>query len=207
MMSALRAGSPHAFSALVSHYQSTLTRVARLFVHTTALAEEVVQETWLSVWRGLPGFDDRTGIDRWLLGILRNKARSHWRRSARRRRLASSNGRDGDLLQLFLEEHHGNWAKQWALSERHWPEGCALASETVARLERAMDALPPRQREVVWLRDVEGLSSDETKRALGLSDANQRVLLHRARSRLRSTLSGSERQALDFVRKPRRREL
>jgi RNA polymerase sigma-70 factor (ECF subfamily) len=196
---ALRAGCPRAFKALVAHYQGPLTRVARIFVHSASLAEEVVQEAWLSAWLGLPGFEGRSEVGPWLVRIVRNTARSHWRRSDRRRKLTRSNEQHGNLLELFLAEHHGNWAKHWALSERHWPEGRLLATEHLQRVTRAFDALPQRQREVVWLRDVEGLSSEETRQALGVSLANQRVLLHRGRSRLRELLNGAECRAVDVV--------
>lgn len=204
---ALRAGCQLAFKALVAHYQGTLTRVARLFVHSTALAEEVVQEAWLSAWLALPTFEGRSALGPWLLRIVRNTARTQWRRSDRRRKLSGSDERDGIFLELFLAEHHGNWGKRWACSEQHWPEGQLLATEKLRMVLKALDSLPQRQREVVWLRDVEGLSSEEARQALGVNIANQRVLLHRGRSRLRELLNTPETSALDVVQEVRRNEL
>lgn len=187
-LSALRAGCPLAFNALVAGYQPLLLRAARVFTRNGVAAEEVVQETWLHVWLGLREFEGRSSLRPWLLSVLRNTARNHLRRT-RRLVTFSTLGEEGeDSVERMLLSSPCQWSKHWCGREDRWPEGHLLSQETLRRLARAIATLPARQRDVLWSRDVEELSAAETQDCLALSPENQRVLLHRARKRLRTIL-------------------
>jgi RNA polymerase sigma-70 factor (ECF subfamily) len=194
---ALRRGSEAAFRALVERHQATLLRVARSLVRDRSLAEEVVQQTWVEVIEGGFAFDGRSTIKTWLCGICINVARARLRRERRTTPLSSlglggesvENAPAVDPSRFFGPDTH--WAGHWYAFPAPWPatpEDGARGSELRARLAAAIDELPEAQREVLVLRDVEGFSGEEICNLLGLSDTNQRVLLHRARSRLRSLL-------------------
>lgn len=193
LVDALRAGDQRAFHSLVETHYPMMKRVARSYVDCDALAEEVVQETWLAVVRGIGRFQHRSALNTWIYAILVNKARTH---GSRERRMLpfSSVGRadesgtsvDADRFQSDEDE----WPGHWATPPRPWqkPERRLLSLEIRERLREALDQLPDRQRAVVTLRDVEGMSAEEVCGLLGLSAENQRVLLHRGRSRLRGSL-------------------
>lgn len=161
-----------------------------LYVPTRAVAEEVVQETWLAVLTGLERFEGRSTLKTWLFRILTNKAKTRGQREARTLPL-SAFAVDGDEdepavdIDRFLgpsSRHAGHWSAP----PRGVPEERLLAGEARARIEAAIAALPPNQRAVITLRDVEGLSAEEACSVLGVSETNQRVLLHRARSKVRA---------------------
>jgi RNA polymerase sigma-70 factor (ECF subfamily) len=164
-------------------------------VRTRAVAEEVVQETWLGVLAGLDRFEGRSSLKTWILRILINRAKSRGAREARCVPFSSlacddSAGPSVDPLR-FLAPEHDRWPGHWAVAPRSWapvPDDRLLARETLEVIRRAISDLPERQREVIVLRDVEGWDADEVCAALRVSDANQRVLLHRARSKVRAEL-------------------
>lgn len=175
----LRAGDEEAFAAVVRAHHAALCRLARTFVGSSAIAEEVVQETWLAVVRGVARFEGRSSLRTWLFHILVNRART----TATRERRADS-GVDPDADRF-------DGAGVWSSPPVPWAEQVddRLAAEHAAALARdLLETLPDTQRQVVVLRDVEGLTAAEVAALLGLSDGNQRVLLHRGRARLRAGL-------------------
>lgn len=199
----LRAGDERAFSEIVREWSPLLLRVASSFVTTHASAEECVQETWLAVIRGLGGFEGRSRLRTWVVGIVVNIAR---RRAERDGRVVPWAGFDEDSgptvdprrFRPAGEPWAGGWTEQGAPSE--WePEAVLLAGEAIERLRRGLAELPPRQRAVVTLHDVHGLSAEEVCAVLALSAGNQRVLLHRGRARLRQLLEDYHRQGVEMT--------
>ena len=193
LLDALRAGDDGAFAALVREYHPSLVRVARIYVSTQAAAEEVAQETWLGVLKGLDRFEGRSSLRTWIFRILANIARTRARRDGRT--LPFSALQDPARVpeaavdpDRFLDPEHPRWPGHWAAKPEAWPEEALVAAETRERLAEAIEALPATQRAVISLRDVEGWSSEEVRNALDLSETNQRVLLHRARSKVRAAL-------------------
>jgi RNA polymerase sigma-70 factor (ECF subfamily) len=187
LVDALQAGDEQAFAALVDKYGPSLLRLARLYVPSRAVAEEVVQETWLAVLTGVERFEGRSSLKTWLFRILTNKAKTHGQRESRVlpfSSFASDGDEDGTAVPVERFARGG----AWATPPQRVPEERLLAGETRARAEEAIAALPPNQRAVITLRDVEGLSAEEACNVLGLTETNQRVLLHRARSKVRAAL-------------------
>jgi len=183
LLAALRAGDEQAFVALVRRHHSAMLRLATGYVPSAAIAEEVVQDTWLAVLRGISGFEGRSTLRTWLLRIVVNRARTAGLRE--RRTVAVADPEPAVDPSRF--DASGAWAsppERWAQEAQDRLRAAAIA----ARLRSAMGELPARQREVVTLRDVEGLSSGEVCSVLDISEGNQRVLLHRGRSRLRQVL-------------------
>jgi RNA polymerase sigma-70 factor, ECF subfamily len=179
----LRVGDERAFVILVERYNGAMLRLALSFVDSRAVAEEVVQDTWLAVLRGLVAFEGRSSLKTWLFSILVNRARTTGVRESRSIPVADA----GPAVDASRFGPSGDWAappEQW-IEEA---ENRVDASKIKGMLLGSFDALPARQREVVLLRDVEGLSSTEVCAVLAISEANQRVLLHRGRSRLRQSL-------------------
>lgn len=179
----LRAGDERAFVILVERYNGAMCRLALSFVDSRAVAEEVVQDTWLAALRGLARFEGRSSLKTWLFTILVNRARTTGVRESRSVPVADA----GPAVDASRFGPSGAWAappEQW-IEEA---ENRVDAAKVRDLLQGSFDALPPRQREVVLLRDVEGLSSAEVCAVLAISEANQRVLLHRGRSRLRQSL-------------------
>ena len=192
-LDALRAGEEEAFAALVREYHASLVRVARMYVSTLAAAEEVAQETWLAVLNGLSRFEGRSSLKTWIFRILTNIAKTRAVRDGRT--LPFSALQDPARVpeaavdaDRFLDPEHPRWPGHWALKPEPWPEEALVAGETRERLAEAIEALPATQRAVISLRDVEGWTSEEVRNALDLSETNQRVLLHRARSKVRAAL-------------------
>jgi RNA polymerase sigma-70 factor (ECF subfamily) len=192
----LRAGDELAFMALVERYQPAMLRIARMYVATAAVAEEVVQEAWLGVLKGLDGFEGRSSLRTWIFRILVNIAKSRGAREARSVPFSSVWAPDPDAepavdLERFFPDSHERSPGHWAAAPATWetvPEDRLLSKETIARVTGAIEGLPPNQREVIRLRDVLGWSSQEVCNALDLSETNQRVLLHRARAKVRRAL-------------------
>ena len=195
LVRALRAGDEAAFAALVAELGPSLLRVARLYVSTNAVAEEVVQEAWLGLLHGLDRFEGRSSLKTWLFRILVNTAKTRGVREGRSVPFtsiapAASEG-DEPAVEPERFEASGRWAGHWSSSPLRFdslPEERLLSAEARAVIERAIAALPPTQRTVISLRDVEGWSSQEVRNVLDISETNQRVLLHRARSGVRRAL-------------------
>ena len=190
LVDALRRGEESAFLSLVKRHQSSMLRVAQAFVSSAAVAEEVVQEAWLGVLNGLDGFQGRSSLRSWIFGILANCARTRGARESRSAPISSFASPDEDEPAVdpsrFLGPDHPRWPGHWASPPEQWAEEKLATRETLEFVRRAIEALPPAQKQVITLRDVEGWSSPETCEALGISEANQRVLLHRARSKVRA---------------------
>lgn len=191
LVAALRRGEERAFVALVERYQAALLRLAVTFVRDRAVAEEVVQETWVGVLGGIDRFEGRSTLKTWIFQILSNRARTRGvreRRSAPFSALAGADDEDAGLdADRFLPEGH-RWTGGWAAAPTAWPEERVLGDETMRIMRAAIAELPSRQANVLVLRDVEGWGSEEVCAALGLSDGNQRILLHRARTKVRAAL-------------------
>jgi RNA polymerase sigma-70 factor, ECF subfamily len=192
----LRRGDEIAFTEFVRAQHSVLLGVAMTYVSSRAVAEEVVQETWLGVLAGLDGFEGRSSLRTWIFRIGANVARTRAAREGRSRPFSSMPGSNGDSAgttvdpERCLPADHPVWPGHWARRPTQWdtPEARLLSRETRDVLRAAIALLPPSQRLVVALRDVEGWSAEETCEALDLTASNQRVLLHRARSKLREAL-------------------
>jgi RNA polymerase sigma-70 factor (ECF subfamily) len=196
LVDSLRAGDESAFEMLIDRYHSSLLRLAMLYVPSRAVAEDVVQETWLGVLQGLARFEGRSSLKTWIFRILTNRARTRGQREGRSIPFSAVWNADDDPAEpaveaeRFLPPDHED-AGHWVSFPRNWdelPEERLLSQETRAQIQQAIDALPGSQREVITLRDVEGWASEEVCNMLGISESNQRVLLHRARSKVRHTL-------------------
>ena len=196
LIDCLRGGDEATFVRLVNAYSAPLRRLALAFVPIDAVAEEVVQETWLAVLTGITRFEGRSSVKTWIFRILMNRART---RAVRERRTISfsdlEDPSEPDQPAVdparFLPTSHPMWPGHWASPLEHWSpsaEDAVVGRETMAVLQRGLEALAPAQRVVVALRDVHGWPASEVCEVLGLTEANQRVLLHRGRSRLRGAL-------------------
>jgi RNA polymerase sigma-70 factor (ECF subfamily) len=191
-VAALRAGDERAFLALVNRHHRAMIRVASLYVKGAATAEEVVQEAWLGVLRGLHLFEGRSSLKSWIFGILINCARSRAAQDVRSVPLSALERVEEDegpsvSPDRFLDDHD-RWAGHWAQPPVAWPDAAMAAQETISLVQEALETLPEGQRTVMSLRDVDGWDSAEVCELLGISDGNQRVLLHRARSKVRAYL-------------------
>jgi len=191
----LRHGDEAAFTWLVDTYSPSLKRLALAFVSDDEVAEEVVQETWLAVLTGIGRFEGRSSLKTWLFKILTNRAKTRGVREKRTVRFSELGPEDeyGPAVspERFLPPDHPNFPGHWSIPPHPWSgmaEQAVLRRETMEVLRRGLEQLPRSQRTVVTLRDVDGWPAHEVCAALELSEANQRVLLHRGRSRLRSIL-------------------
>jgi RNA polymerase sigma-70 factor (ECF subfamily) len=195
LLEALRRGDESAFAELISLYSSPLLRVAMIYTGSRAVAEEVVQETWLGVVNGLDRFECRSSLKTWIFKILTNNATT---RAARERRsvpfsaLAAAESEEGPSVDpdRFFPPDHDRYPGHWALGPTRWetPEEGLLSGEARELVLREIEQLPPAQRTVITLRDIEGWPSEEVCEALDVSEGNQRVLLHRARTKVRAAL-------------------
>jgi RNA polymerase sigma-70 factor (ECF subfamily) len=183
----LRARDEQAFMELVRELSPSLLRVARMFVPTAAVAEDVVQETWLAVLNGIDRFEGRSSLKTWIFRILTNTAKTRGERERRSVPFSALDSEDGGF-EPAVERSRFTGTGHWAVLPRAWPEDKLLAAETLSVIEHAIERLPPTQRTVITLRDVEGWTADEVRNALELSETNQRVLLHRARAKVRNAL-------------------
>jgi RNA polymerase sigma-70 factor, ECF subfamily len=197
LVAALRQGDEAAFEALVDRYHTTLVAVAIHYVRDRAVAEEVAQETWLGVLKGIDRFESRASLKTWLFQILVNRAKSRGVRESRSVPLSALQDPNADeadpavAADRFLRADHPQWPGHWVTPPQRWdldPERALLSGELRARIEAAIADLPESQRLIITLRDVQGWTPEEVCESLGLSDGNQRVLLHRARSRVRTAL-------------------
>jgi RNA polymerase sigma-70 factor (ECF subfamily) len=196
LLTPLRRGDEQAFRTLVERYSATMLHVARLHVRDHQAAEEVVQETWLAAVKALERFEERSTLKTWLFRILTNRAKTRGEREARcvpfsSLVVADVSGEDpavdADRFQGPNDQYPGGWAAPPASWET-LPDVRLLSQEKLGRVAAAVEVLPPAQRAVIRLRDIEGWDSDEVCDLLGLSHGNQRILLHRARSKVRGAL-------------------
>ena len=183
----LRARDESAFMELIRELNPSLLRVARMFVPTAAVAEDVVQETWLAVLNGIDRFEGRSSLKTWIFRILTNTAKTRGERERRSVPFSALDTEDGGY-EPAVERSRFTGTGHWAVLPRAWPEDKLLAAETLSVIEHAIERLPQTQRTVITLRDVEGWTADEVRNALELSETNQRVLLHRARAKVRNAL-------------------
>jgi len=191
LVARLRAGDEAAFVELVDCYDAQLRRLARTFVRTNALADDVVQETWLGVLRGLDRFEERSSLKTWIFRILVNRARTRAVREARQvpfSSLASPEDGEGPAVDPTAFAADGTWAQPPTRLDAE-PEARLLSRELRGHLGEVVDTLPEQQRTVILLRDVAGLDGPEVAETLGISEGNQRVILHRARTRVRQALT------------------
>jgi RNA polymerase sigma-70 factor (ECF subfamily) len=197
LCAALRRGDEAAFGRLVELYHAPLKRLALAYVRSAAVAEEVVQETWIGVIRGIDAFEERSSLKTWIFRILTNIAKTRGVREGRTVPLSALAAAEVDAddpavdPSRFLDQQHARWPGHWASPPARWdelPEEHLEGRETLDALKAAVERLPPAQRQVLVLRDIEGWQPDEVCELLELSEANQRVLLHRARSKVRQAL-------------------
>jgi RNA polymerase sigma-70 factor, ECF subfamily len=183
LVARVRAGDEQAFATLVGRHNDAMLRVAASYVPNRAVAEEVVQDTWLGVVRGIDRFEGRSSFKNWMLRILVNRARTVGAREHRSVAVSDT----GPVVDRSRFDATGHWASP----PQAWTDvdDRLRAGELAASIRSALEALPTRQRDVVMLRDVDGLSSQEVRDVLEISESNQRVLLHRGRSRLRQALA------------------
>ena len=187
----LRSGDEQAFVTLVERYHEPMLRLAVSFVPSRAVAEEVVQDTWLAVVRGLDGFEGRSSLRTWVFRILVNQARTTGTREHRSVPVADPE----PAVDTSRFDASGSWSdppERWIEAA----EGRIDAGKLADRIRARIDELPARQRQVVILRDIEEMSSEEVCAVLAISEANQRVLLHRGRSRLRQLFEDEFREVL-----------
>jgi RNA polymerase sigma-70 factor (ECF subfamily) len=196
LLAALRAGDRQAFMTLVERYHSAMVRLARSFVGNQSVAEDVAQDAWLGVLRGLPTFQGRSSLKTWIFRILTNRAKTRGVREGRSVPFSALWSLGGEPAETAVaadrfqgpgEPYPGHWRQSpaaWDMS----PDEVALSHELRGVISAAIAALPASQQSVITLRDLEGWSALETCNILQISESNQRVLLHRARAKVRSAI-------------------
>lgn len=194
----LRAGDEAAFTALVSMYYPAMLRVAQMYVSGRAAAEDVIQETWLGVLQGVDRFEGRSSLKTWIFRILTNTAKTRAVRDGRSVPFSALAAGESEEAELSVDADHfrgpddaypGHWLA--SATPQSWagePEDRLLSGETRGVIQRAVEGLPPVQRAVITLRDLQGWAPEEVCDYLGVTDGNQRVLLHRARGKVRLAL-------------------
>ena len=191
-LEALRAGDEAAFQSLIQRYHGPMLRLAMNYVGDRGVAEDVVQESWLTCLRSLDRFEGRSSLKTWLFGILVNVARARRRKESRILPFASFWRRDdSDSHRPTVDRSRFGSDGMWSNGPQSWdnvPESRVLGAETLQHVRSAIDTLPPKQREVILLRDVAGFDGGEVCALLGISPANERVRLHRARATVRQKL-------------------
>jgi RNA polymerase sigma-70 factor, ECF subfamily len=191
LIAAIKAGDEGTFAAMVDAYSPGLLRTARMFVRDRAVAEEIVQDTWLAVLRGIDRFEGRSSLRTWIFRILMNTAKTRGVREARSIPFSAAARDDEPAVDpdRFLGPDQ-RWPGAWLMGPSDWPtpEEELLSGETRAVILDAIEQLPDAQRTVITMRDLDGLPADEVAELLGITDGNQRVLLHRARSKVRAAL-------------------
>jgi RNA polymerase sigma-70 factor (ECF subfamily) len=199
LVDALRAGDEEAFATLVDAYSASMRRLALTFVRKREVADEVVQEAWLGVIRGIDRFERRSSLKTWIFRIVANVAKTRAEREARSVPFSSLDAAGSEPSvdpDRFFQPGDDGPTGGWSEPPQSWralPEERLLASETKDMIDRAIEGLPPAQRIVITLRDVQGFGSEEVCNVLEISETNQRVLLHRARSKVRAAIE-------DYVR-------
>jgi RNA polymerase sigma-70 factor (ECF subfamily) len=195
LVQSLRAGDEAAFAMLVAELSPSMLRMARMYVSTRAVAEEVVQEAWLGVLRGLERFEGRSSLKTWIFRILTNTAKTRGEREGRTVPFSALAGEeveaDDPAVDADRFRREGRWTGHWSEPPADWgqvPEARLLGNEARAVIDQAVAALPPAQATVIRLRDIEGFDAGDVCNVLEISETNQRVLLHRARSKVRRAL-------------------
>ena len=195
LLAALRAGDETAFGQLVDRYHSSLVRVARMYVSSQPVAEEVAQETWLGVLNGLDRFEGRSSLKTWIFRILANIAKTRGVREGRTVPFSSLGGDEESEPSVdpdrFRPADAERAPRHWAIPPAVWstePDERLLSGEVRDLILRTIDGLPPNQRATIVMRDVEGFGAEDVRNELGVGETNQRVLLHRARSKVRQAL-------------------
>jgi RNA polymerase sigma-70 factor (ECF subfamily) len=191
LIAALRRGDEVAFMTLVERYHPSLIRLAQLYVKDRTVAEEVAQEAWLGVLKGLDTFEGRSSLKTWIFRIVTNIAKTRGQREGRSVAFSTLGDAGAESDGPAVDPDRFQPAGHWITPPPDWgeaPEERILRREARDQIQAAIAALPPNQREVITLRDVEGWPAAEVCNALGISETNQRVLLHRARSRVRRTV-------------------
>jgi RNA polymerase sigma-70 factor (ECF subfamily) len=192
-LAALRAGDERAFADLVDDLSPRMLRLARLYLTGAAVAEEAVQDAWVVVLGSLERFEGRSSLATWILGIVVNVARARGRHESRSRPFSSLSTDNEPIIdpERFLPADHERWPGHWAIAPAPWPERALETAAAEEVIREAVASLPQAQRAVITLRDMVGCSPEETCNALGLTDTNQRVLLHRARTKVRAALEAA----------------
>jgi RNA polymerase sigma-70 factor (ECF subfamily) len=186
LIARLRAGDEQAFMELVEEYTPGMRRLALTFVRTPALADDVVQEAWLGVLKGLERFEGRSSLRTWIYTIVANIARTRAVREARSVPLSSLAPQDADDDEASVDPDRFVGDGHWSRPVEPWRQ--VLDAEARGVIDAAIATLPPQQAQVIQLRDIEGWSSEDVRNVLEISETNQRVLLHRARSKVRAAL-------------------
>ncbi len=197
LVQALRNGDEAAFTSLIERFHNPLRRLARAYVPSEAVAEEVVQETWMAVLQGLTHFEGRSSLKTWIFRILTNRAKTRGQRENRYVSFsyAANQSDQEEDMGMEPERFHtsGHLTGHWVIPPTTWdentPERLLLSKESLAQLKQAIQTLPANQRQVIILRDIEEIDSEEVCQFLNITQTNQRVLLHRARSKVRFALN------------------
>ena len=187
LLKRLRAGDEQAFDALVARHDGAMRRVARTLVRTSSAADDVVQETWLGVIRGLDAFEGRSSLRTWIFSILVNRARTRAAHDARSVPFSAIEDEARPAVEPAAFSADGRWTSAPPRLD-YDPETQLLSAELRKRLLDVVEELPPAQRAVITMRDLLGMPAEDVCALLDVSDGNQRVLLHRARSRVRRAL-------------------
>jgi RNA polymerase sigma-70 factor (ECF subfamily) len=194
LVEALKAGDEAAFGTLVHEYGPSMLRVARMFVSSRAVAEEVVQEAWIGVLRGIARFEGRSSLKTWIFRILTNTAKTRGVREGRSVPFSALAADDESGTSVDPDRFLGpdeRFPGHWATPPESWegrPEQRLLSGETLDVIRAEIERLPPAQAVVITMRDIDGFGSDEVCNALDITETNQRVLLHRARTKVRRAL-------------------
>jgi RNA polymerase sigma-70 factor (ECF subfamily) len=191
LVDGLRAGDEAVFAELVGRYSGAMLRVAQLYVRSRAIAEEVVQDAWIGVLNGIARFEGRSSLKTWIFRIVTNRAKTRAIKEGRSVPFTDLGTDDPSVAPDRFRGPEDRYPGHWAAFPSSWarvPEERLLASETLALVENAIAELPPAQAIVITMRDVEGFDAGEVCDALDITEGNQRVLLHRARSKVRQAL-------------------
>jgi RNA polymerase sigma-70 factor, ECF subfamily len=192
-LAALRAGDERVFAQLVDEFSPRMLKLARVYLAGAALAEEAVQEAWIVFLERLDRFEGRSSLSTWVLGIVANVARASGRHESRSRPFSSLSTTEEPVIdpERFLPPDHERWPNHWAIPPAPWPERALETAEAARIIRETVRALPETQRAVITLRDMIGCTAAETCNTLGLTDTNQRVILHRARTKVRGALEAA----------------
>ncbi len=192
-LAALRAGDERTFVELVDELSPRMLKLALVYVKGLAPAEDAVQEAWLVVLTSLDRFEGRSKLSTWIFGIVVNVARARGRRESRSRPFSSLSTDDQPVIdpERFLPSDHERWPGHWASAPTPWPEHALETAEAAQIIRDTVAGLPETQRAIITLRDMIGCTPEETCNALGLTDTNHRVMLHRARTKVRAALESA----------------